>query len=72
MDVFKQVRDPRGLIAAQKKHGKYNQPEYFCNQLGEVGRMVRNMKEEGRTNIHEVFYEELALNASYYGTKMYQ
>ena len=34
--------------------------------------MIRESKRAGYTNTHEVYYEQLAVNSSYYGAKLYQ
>lgn len=66
------MRDPKSLLAAQKVFGKRSPYHEVCNQMAEIGKMVHKMREEGFKNIHEVFYEELATNASYYGAKLYR
>ena len=66
------VRDPRGLLAAQKTFGKRSPYKYICNQLISIGKVIRESKQAGYTNAHEVYYEQLAVNSSYYGAKLYQ
>ena len=66
------MRDPRALLSAQKLYGTRDSAESVCKQMVNIGRMIKTMKKEGIKNIHEVFYEELALNASYYGAQVYR
>ncbi|XP_067940675.1 uncharacterized protein [Watersipora subatra] len=66
------VRDPRALLSAQKKFGAKPPDAFLCNQMIEVGKMILEMKDKGRKNAHEVFYEQLALNSSFYGMELYR
>jgi len=67
------MRDPKSLIFAQKVMGQKNTKyKDLCNEMVSIGNMIANMKQIGYKNIHEVFYEELALNSSYYGARLYR
>lgn len=59
-------------MAAQKAAGKRSPYSDICNQLTSMGSMIREMKSRGHHNAHEVYYEQLAANSSYYGAKLYK
>ncbi|KAF6034724.1 hypothetical protein EB796_006971 [Bugula neritina] len=65
------VRDPKSLIAAQARFGTRLSPKALCGQLVRIGRLIRELKERGFSNAHEVFYEELAIDPVKYGKIIY-
>lgn len=67
-----QVRDPRALLAAQKAMGNRKPFDMLCQDLVNVGSMIRHLQSEGVKSAHEVHYEQLATNASYYGAQIYK
>ncbi|XP_067941128.1 uncharacterized protein [Watersipora subatra] len=72
VQVLHLVRDPRALLSAQRLYGTQDDPAEVCNQMVSAGKMVKEMKKEGVKNIHEVFYEDMAMNASRSGARIYR
>lgn len=43
-----------------------------CDEIASVGKVFHEMREAGYKNAHEVHYQQLAVDPSYYGAKLYQ
>lgn len=66
------MRDPKALLAAERAMGIQKPFGDVCKDLVNVGSLIRQLKSDGVKTVHEVYYEQLATNASYYGTEIYR
>lgn len=60
------------MVAAEAKYSAHPEYSKLCDNLLEISVIVKKLKDKGLSNIHEVYYDELAVEPVDAGERIYR